>query len=516
MSEPSSDVRNRDRAGQPVGRGPRRILASALIFGAAAILSVLAGSADAERNPIRVSLDARLWRTLKRAGFTGRIESTLERRLGRPVNSDLAKIGNALFFDPILGLRGDNACAGCHSPAHGFADSQSIAIGVQNNGVVGAGRRGLRNQRRSPSVLNSAFYPKLMWNGRFHSPSGDPFDNSLGFAFPPPEGLERFAPFSPSVTHLLAAQAHLPSTELVEMAGFTGTGGPFDDGYGHAVPPADANGSTNEPIRTAVLDLVNAAPGYRTAFATVFPGVAQGDPITFAMLGQAIAEFEFTLTFADAPVDRFMRGDPGAMTDSQKRGALLFFGRFGCARCHSVGGESNEMFSDFQMHVVAVPQIAPAYGVGTGNVKFDGPGEDEDFGLEQITHDPADRYKFRTSPLRNIALQPAFFHNGAFTSIEDAIRHYINPAQSARDYNAVAAEVAPDLASRLGPVEPMVERLSPLLPTLSVKAQELNDLIAFVRDGLLDPRATPENLLRLVPAELPSGLPGLVFETPAP
>ncbi len=234
------------------------------------------------------------------------------------------------------------------------------------------------------------------------------------------------------------------------------------------------------------------------------------------MLGQAIAEFEFTLTFADAPVDRFMRGDPGAMTDSQKRGALLFFGRFGCARCHSVGGESNEMFSDFQMHVVAVPQIAPAYGVGTGNVKFDGPGEDEDFGLEQITHDPADRYKFRTSPLRNIALQPAFFHNGAFTSLSDAIRHYINPAQSARDYNAVAAEVAPDLASRLGPVEPMVERLSPLLPTLSVKAQELNDLIAFVRDGLLDPRATPENLLRLVPAELPSGLPGLVFENPQP
>ena len=57
---------------------------------------------------------------------------------------------------------------------------------------------------------------------------------------------------------------------------------------------------------------------------------------------------------------------------------------------------------------------------------FDGPGEDEDFGLEQVTGDPADRYKFRTSPLRNVALQPAFFHNGAFTRLEDAIRHHLD------------------------------------------------------------------------------------------
>ena len=205
----------------------------------------------------------------------------------------------------MLGLRGDNACAGCHSPAHGFSDSQSIAIGVQNNGVVGAGRRGPRNRRRSPMVLNSAFYPKVMWNGRFRSTSGDPFDNSQGFVFPAPEGALRFPALDPSVSHLLSAQAHLPSTELVEMAGFTGTGGPFDDGFGHPVPPPDAAGYRNEPIRKAVLALVNAAPGYRTAFAAVSPRVAQGDKITFAMLGAAIAEFEFSLTFADAPVDQF-------------------------------------------------------------------------------------------------------------------------------------------------------------------------------------------------------------------
>ena len=89
-------------------------------------------------------------------------------------------------------------------------------------------------------------------------------------------------------------------------------------------------------------------------------------------------------------------------------------------------GPSNEMFSDFQMHVAGVPQIAPFFGVGEGNVIFDGPGEDEDFGLEQVTGSSADRYKFRTSPLRNVALQPAFFHNGAFTKLEDAISFHLN------------------------------------------------------------------------------------------
>ena len=139
------------------------------------------------------------------------------------------------------------------------------------------------------------------------------------------------------------------------------------------------------------------------------------------MFGRAIAEFEFTLVFADAPIDRFGRGDHAAMT-FQKRGALLFFGRAGCVACHAVAGASNEMFSDFQTHVLGVPQVAPM----RSNIVFDGPGANEDFGLEQVTGNPADRYKFRTSPLRNVALQPTFGHNGAFVSLDAAIRHHLD------------------------------------------------------------------------------------------
>jgi hypothetical protein len=50
--------------------------------------------------------------------------------------------------------------------------------------------------------------------------------------------------------------------------------------------------------------------------------------------------------------------------------------------------------------------------------------------------------------------------------------------------------------------------LDPLVAEpLELTDREFNDLVQFVRTGLLDERATPRRLLRLVPRELPSGLP---------
>src|SRR5206468_341086 len=164
----------------------------------------------------------------------------------------------------------------------------------------------------------------------------DPFDNSAGFQFPPPEGLGlSYLP------HLLVAQAFIPPTERTEVAGFDFPG-------------------DNYAIRAEVLRRLNATPAYRMLFGQVFPEVSQGAPIT--------------------------------------------------------------------------PLI--------GNLTFDGPGEDEDFGLEQVTGNAEDRYKFRTSPLRNVALQPAFFHNGAFTRLEDAVRHHLDVFTSARNYDPIRADIA--------------------------------------------------------------------------
>ena len=460
-------------------------------------------------------LDAELADLLAEHGFTGRVEEQLEQRLGRPVDEALADLGRNLFFDPVLALRGDNSCAGCHAPQFGFADSQSIAIGIRNNNIVGRFRSGPRNQRRSPTLLNSAFFPALMWNARFSATSGDPFDNSQGFLFPLPEGTMRFPAGDNRFTHLLAAQGHLPQTELVEMTGFRGVTGAedidpslyqFDEDVGIEVPGPDESGFRNEPIRERVLVELNASDNYRRLFGRSFPAVKAGGPIEFHMVGSAIAEFEFTLTFADAPIDQFARGNRRAMTGAQKRGAILFFGRANCVSCHAVRGDANEMFSDFANHRLGVPQLAPRFGLETGNVHFDGPREDEDFGAEQISGLREDRYQFRTSPLRNIALAPTFFHNGSFTRLEDAVRHHLNVPLSLAAYDPRVAGVAPDLQLSTAPLRHVLKDLDPLVAEpLKLSDREFSDLVEFVRTGLLDPRATPERLLSLVPKELPSG-----------
>src|SRR6185436_455169 len=123
-------------------------------------------------------------------------------------------------------------------------------------------------------------------------------------------------------------------------------------------------------------------------------------------------------------------------------------------------------------------------GAAFGNFPFDGPEQNEDFGLEQITGDSADRYQFRSSPLRNVALQPAFFHNGCFTRLEDAVRHHLDVFTSARNYNAAHAGVAADLTYVECPVEPVLARIDPLVAEpISLSDEEFKQLVDFVRVG---------------------------------
>jgi cytochrome c peroxidase len=174
-----------------------------------------------------------------------------------------------------------------------------------------------------------------------------------------------------------------------------------------------------------------------------------------------------------------------------------------------VSGPSNEMFSDFRNHVIGVPQIAP----DVGNFTFDGEGQDEDFGLEQVTGAREDRYAFRTSPLRNVALQPAFFHNGCFTRLEDAVLHHLDVFTSARNYDPGRAGIAEDLGNQPCPIEPVLAQIDPLLATpIRLSADEFRWLVDFVREGLLDRGAEPAHFRKLVPRFLPSGRPPLQFQ----
>jgi cytochrome c peroxidase len=75
------------------------------------------------------------------------------------------------------------------------------------------------------------------------------------------------------------------------------------------------------------------------------------------------------------------------MSDEAKQGAILFYGKAGCATCHSTG-----LLTDQKFHNLAVPQIG------------DGKGREQpfDLGRARETGNDCDRYAFRTPPLRNV------------------------------------------------------------------------------------------------------------------
>lgn len=69
------------------------------------------------------------------------------------------ELGKQLFFDPRLS--GDNtmSCASCHVPEKAFADGLAL----------GKGHGGKSLSRNTPTVLNVAYYPRLLWDGRAKS-----------------------------------------------------------------------------------------------------------------------------------------------------------------------------------------------------------------------------------------------------------------------------------------------------------------------------------------------------------
>ncbi len=515
------------------------------------------------------NLDNQLYAVLNSQNFTGEIQKQLEIKLGRKLDKRKIELGRLIFFDNGLGLHQDNSCAGCHAPAFGFGDSQPIAIGVNNNDTVGVHRKGPRNQRRTPTVMNTAFYPSLMWNSRFKSLTNDPFNNSLGFEFPPPEGDSLFniaCNYIGKIKHLLVAQAHIPFTELPEMAGFTATSNTrisfsrfsgltkndnegkktpllfnnrksngnrnsatcqdpdfsvFDDGQGLDVPPIDpqCNNTSNFGIRAVVLNLLNNNAEYVRLFKAIYPEVAN-KPIDFIMVSEVVAEFEFFLTFATAPLDKFAAGKKNAMNTSEKRGALIFFGKGKCVSCHAVSGSSNQMFSDFAEHNAGTPQIFPVFGLGTGNVPFSDvncPNKSAtgtlDYGLEEFTGNITDRYKIRSSPLRNARLQSSYFHNGSFKDLKKAIKYHLNPTQNISSYSPSSNGVPADLKYRPSDMPNVMATIDPALRDgIRLSENEINDLYNFVSNGLYDDNASPKNMKKLIPKRVPSGVKVAVFE----
>ena len=93
------------------------------------------------------------------------------------------------------------------------------------------------------------------------------------------------------------------------------------------------------------------------------------------------------------------------------------------------------------------------------------------------------------------------------------MRHHLDVFTSAQNYSPVAAGVDADLMAPMGPIAPVLARIDPILATpINLTGDEFLQLVDFVRNGLLDPRAKPKNLRKLIPASVPSGFSVLRFE----
>lgn len=112
--------------------------------------------------------------------------------------------------------------------------------------------------------------------------------------------------------------------------------------------------------------------------------------------------------------------------------------------------------------------------------------------------------------MRNLALSAGFFHNGAYARIEDAIRFHLDPRTQAPLYDPKRAGVDPDLTHRVGPIQPVLSRLDPQMTPVGLSNSEFEDLVHFVKHGLLDERAT--RTCSTIPKLVPSGLALPVFQ----
>ncbi len=190
---------------------------------------------------------------------------------------------------------------------------------------------------RSPTLLNVAWVPRLGWTGHFRS-------------------LEAVA-FGPITS---PGNMDLPEKELIKRLSEI-------PGYVQRLP--------------------------RRVLATVRSPASN--------IELALATFERSIVSGEAPFDRWIKGDEGAISEAAKRGFDLFNGKAHCASCHS-----GWAFTDCSFH-----DIGTAKG--------------EDIGRGKLFPTSVKlRYAFKTPTLRDVARRAPYMHDGSVTTLEEVIDLY--------------------------------------------------------------------------------------------
>ena len=401
------------------------------------------------------------------------------------------KLGQMLFFDPVMGGPNNTTCATCHVRSKGSVDGLPMAVGIGSSGV---GEQRLQSPEAFVIPRNvlpffnrgESDFTALFWDGRVQMGENGNFESPMGNKLP--KGFE----------NLLAVAASFPQVEPDEMLGRSVRRGGESQATYHADLVDMTVDADNFQERTLNVysNLVKRLLGtsaastpmqseYRKLFQSAYPATSEFD---IAHIGNALAAY-ISLAFQLKPAawDSYVRGEISALSQQQKKGAMIFFGKGRCAVCHT-----GEEFSDFKYHGLAVPQL----DVGKHGGYLD-------YGRAKATGLAIDRFQFRTPPLRNVTRTGPWGHNGVFTSLEEVISHHFNPiplmfaAQKGRPREA-------ELAGRLLRYRsPILAEIYPMAPN------DVGAVVAFLEALQSDPILSTDEAL---PKSVPSGMNQFIVE----
>ena len=407
-----------------------------------------------------------------------------------PVNPAEAELGQLLFYDPVLSGNRNIACDTCHNPRFGTSDGVSLDIGEGGIGL-GPARHPDPNDmpeqrvaRNAPALFNlgAKSFTKMFDDGRIEA---DPTRPS-GLRTPMEDEMVR------GFASVLSAQAMFPVLAQDEMAG---------NAAENDVSKLVREGQITGPggAWEAIAQRVAAIPAYRQMFAQVYPAIAQGRPIAFTDISNAIAAFvAFEWRSDDSPFDRYLRHQTSLPAEAMA-GMALFYGRAACSSCHSGPFQTDNKF-----HAMGEPQLGPGK-----TERFET--NQRDLGRFRVSNDPADRYAFRTPSLRNVTETGPWGHAGAHTDLKEFIRYHADPVAGARRYveQAVMPQgydpgAKPDWAAWNDPAERAAILAAVKAKPVALSPADVDAIYAFLQ-SLKDPEALKGRLG--VPKAVPSGLP---------
>lgn len=404
----------------------------------------------------------------------------------RSVDESEAKLGQLLFYDPILSGNKEVACATCHHPSLGTGDGLSLSLG---DGGKGLGSKRIIDYENLPEQrvprnaqplfnLGAKQFKTLFHDGRVQvdlsRPSGlrTPLEEEMVEGFSSIISAQTMFPVL-SADEMAGHYSENEISEAVRRGTLTGKGGAWD----------------------LISKRVQAIPEYSDFFIDTYDHIETAQDIKFTDISNAVAAFmEFEWRSDTSPFDDFLQGRLD-LAISQEKGMELFYGKANCSSCHA-----GALFTDHQFHATGQPQVGPGKAA-----RFQS--HSRDLGRFRVTGNIKDKYAFRTPSLRNVELTGPWGHAGAYSNLKAFVYAHLNPYLALYNYDKSNVTLTKydandwKIMDNANEVKAIADSIT-IKPVL-ISDGEVTDLLAFL-GTLTDIKAQKGRLG--IPETVPSGL----------